>query len=153
MILFSVNGICQGVSEEIYCNIRKCIDYVKRNDVSNFEKGKYQIDEDRLFMNIAEYETKEEETCIWEAHRKYLDLHFIISGSEIIKIGNLNEMQIEGYDEEQDYVKVVGRGMADIALTEGSFLLLFPEDVHMTSVKYDKKAKIKKAIFKILIEK
>ena len=93
----------------------------------NNEKGygfiEYKEDED-IFVNITEYETKEKKETYWEAHKKYLDLHFIISGTEKVCIGSLFKMNYVDYDS---------------------------CDVHKTGIVCDGKTKVKKAIFKIRI--
>ena len=46
---------------------------------------------------------KEEKDCFWEAHRKYLDFHFILEGKENIAVDHINHQKIkEEYNEEKD---------------------------------------------------
>ena len=148
-------GIYKGLlaKEENYnVQILKCLNYIEQNDgLEQTENGKYAIEDEDIFVNITEYETKEKKETYWEAHKKYLDLHFIISGTEKVCIGSLFKMNYVDYDAERDLVQVEGDGYAEVVLERGDFLLLDSCDVHKTGIVCDGKTKVKKAIFKIRI--
>lgn len=150
MILFHLNGKVTGV-EEIQDSIKKCLDFIQNNDMNKIEKGIHLIEDKDLYVNIAAYRTKDEGDCIWEAHRQYLDLHYMIHGEEKIKIGNLSDMKVLQYVEEQDYLSVEGSDYTEIILKQDGLLLLYPEDVHKTAISNNNIEMIKKAIFKIRI--
>lgn len=38
------------------------------------------IAEHKIFCNPVSFTSKPEEACIYEAHKKYIDLHYIVSG-------------------------------------------------------------------------
>lgn len=136
--------------------LRKCQAFISSHDMKNLPCGKYEIDGEKLYVNVVSYDTKDERECIWEAHREYLDVHYIIKGKELIKLANINDMNIRGYIEEKDFVKLDGTESSFIYLLEGQYLTLFFEDAHMTGGCIGKPQVIKKAIFKIskkLLEK
>ena len=78
--------------EKTYSNLSKdlltCFEYTKKNSLADFEKGSYKIDGNEIFVNIVGYETCEKEDRFWEAHKKYIDVHLLLEGSE--KIADLN---------------------------------------------------------------
>lgn len=113
--------------------------------------GKHYIDGDNLYVNILQYETKDETNCIWESHKQYLDLHYIISGQEIIGISDIRNMLIGEYEEAKDYVHINGSFDAKILCKTGSLLLINPEDAHKTAIKANEPCLVKKAVFKIRI--
>ena len=54
---------------------------------------------------LNEYETKDQADCFWEAHRKYLDFHYVLDGTERIAIDHINNQTIiEEYDKPTDCV-------------------------------------------------
>ena len=59
-------------------DLKVCFEYAKKNALSEFDKGSYQLDGDNIFVNIVEYETCGKEQRFWEAHKKYIDIHLII---------------------------------------------------------------------------
>lgn len=131
--------------------VLKCFEYAKSHDLKNFEKGIHEIDGDRLFVNIQEYETKPKEEKSWEAHKDYLDLHFMIDGCEQIDTGNISKMKLLEYVKKDDFQALEGDNNASSILNNGDFLLCFPHDGHMPGISFNGSRKIKKAVFKIKI--
>ncbi|MPQ42666.1 YhcH/YjgK/YiaL family protein [Clostridium tarantellae] len=133
-------------------DILECLLYAKENDLVNFETGCHEIDGDRIFVNIVEYETQNREDRFWEAHKKYIDLHLMLKGKEIIDMNFIDNLEIKDYQEESDFLPLEGNESAYVTLENNDFLVCYPEDAHRTAIKVDKKEKIKKAIFKIKIK-
>ena len=131
--------------------LRKIREWIDANDLNSISLGIHEICGNDLYVNILQYETKSEQDCFWEAHKKYLDLHLIISGQESIGISNIENMKIGKYEEDKDYVHVVGDASELITCNTHSFLLLYPEDAHKTSIKVSESQTVKKCVFKIRI--
>ncbi len=131
----------------------KVNEYLSNLDLASFSLGRHDIDGDRLYVNILEYDTRPDEKCIWEAHRTYYDLHYIISGEEVIKVGRVESDKIDSYNEEQDYVALTAKVDSSILCKEGDYLFLDPEDAHLTgSMVGSQPSHVKKAVFKIWIK-
>lgn len=131
--------------------IGRCFDYAAANDLLSFEKGSHPIDGDELFVNIVEYETTTPENRFWEAHRQYLDLHFMLRGPEQIDVNFIDNMEQKAFVEKDDFLPLEGDPNSHVVLNEGDFLLCYPADAHRTAVQVGAPAAIKKAIFKIRI--
>ncbi len=136
---------------EYLADVKKCMEFAETHDLMNFEKGSYEIDGDNLFVNIVEYKTTEAENRFWEAHRYYLDLHFMLRGSEQIDLNFIGNMEQKEFVEKDDFLPLEGEKNSHVILREGDFLLCYPEDAHRTAVAVNGPAEIKKAIFKIRI--
>ncbi|MGL5245178.1 MAG: YhcH/YjgK/YiaL family protein [Sarcina sp.] len=132
-------------------SILECLLYAKENDLVNFDTACYKIDGDRLFVNIVEYETQNREDRFWEAHKKYVDLHLMLRGKEIIDINFIDNLKIKDYEEESDFLPLEGEQSAYVTLEDNDFLVCYPEDAHRTAIKVGGQEKIKKAIFKIKV--
>ena len=63
--------------------IEKAFEYIRATDLKNIKPGKYEIDGENIFALISEYKTKSEQEGKLEAHRKYIDVQYVISGEEI----------------------------------------------------------------------
>ena len=120
---------------------------------SEFEKGSHEIDDDKLFVNIVEYETTTEEKRFWEAHKYYLDLHLMLDGTEQIDVNFIENMEEKVFVEKDDFLPLEGEKNSHVILNNGDFLICYPNDAHRTAVKVNEPIKIKKAIFKIAISK
>ena len=134
-------------------DVLKCLEYTKAHDLLNFEKGSHEIDGDRLFVNIVEYETTTPENRFWEAHKDYLDLHFMLSGKEQIDVNFIDNMEQKEFVLKDDFLPLEGEPNSHVVLTKGDFLICYPTDGHRTAVQVGEPMRIKKAIFKIKIKK
>ena len=131
--------------------IRECFAYAKNHDLVSWEKGRHEIDKDRLFVNIVEYTTTVPEERFWEAHRRYLDVHLMLRGTEQIDLNFIRNMKTGEFVEEEDFLPMVGEKNSSVILRDGDFLICYPSDGHRTAVAADGPQTIKKAIFKVLI--
>lgn len=131
--------------------IKECFEYAKQHDLLQYEKGRHEIDGDRLFVNIAEYETTTAENRFWEAHKNYLDLHLMLNGQEQIDLNFIENMEVKEFVEKDDFLPLEGGKNADVIMRNGDFLICYPGDGHRTAVAVDGPEKIKKAIFKVRI--
>lgn len=131
--------------------IKKCFDYARENDLTQYEKGSYEIEGDRLFVNIVEYETTTAEKRFWEAHKNYLDVHLMLNGQEQIDLNFIENMEQKPFVEQDDFLPLEGGKNGAVILRNGDFLVCYPHDGHRTAVLVDGPEKIKKAIFKVRI--
>ena len=132
--------------------IEKALKYLKDTDLSQIKTGKYQIDGHNIFAVVLEYETKNLEQGLWEAHRKYIDIQYIISGKEKMGYSCIDDMKIPiEYEEKNDIIFFEGQGDY-ITINEGAFALFTPNDVHMPSIKVDNPQCVKKLLIKILVD-
>jgi len=139
----------------LYANLsplfKRAFDYINETDLSALPAGKYEIDGDRLFAMIFEYVTKEPGAGVWEAHRRYIDLQYIVRGTEQIWFGRVDRFRQGVYEEEKDFLPLSGEGES-LTLGEGDFMVLFPADAHMPSMAAYQPTMVKKAVFKIAVD-
>ena len=62
-------------------------EFLSNRDLKNLSEGRYFFDKG-IYCNVESYETKERHR--FEAHKKYIDIQYIISGSEKIIVEDLN---------------------------------------------------------------
>lgn len=133
---------------ETYSRIQKAVDYINSGLVNTLEEGRHEI-ADGVYVNVSSYLTKEKN--IYEAHRKYIDIHYIIEGEERLEVANVMDMEVtEEYVEEKDYLLGRAKGESHI-IKKGQYLVTMPEEAHSPSLCVDKPIMIKKAVFKILL--
>lgn len=131
--------------------IEKGLKFLEENDLSGWENGKYEIEGDEIFVSIQDYKTKPLEEGRFEAHRKYLDIQYIIKGKERLGFGKTeNQSSATDYDEEKDIIFLKGSGNFAFAQA-GDFLIFMPQDAHMPCIAIDEPEYVKKAVVKVLI--
>ena len=99
------------------------------NALTEYEdKAVYPLsDGNRFFLAIQGTKAPD----VAEAHRKYLDIQYIVKGQEVVGYAPLEECQIVGeFSEEKDIGKYTGN-FEYITIGEGMCYVAFPEDAHM----------------------
>ncbi|MGN0017734.1 MAG: YhcH/YjgK/YiaL family protein [Candidatus Gastranaerophilaceae bacterium] len=133
--------------------IKLGLEYLEKTDLMHIENGRYEICGNEVFINIQDYNTKPLAEGKWEAHRKYIDIQYIIEGSENIGVGCIDEfLSSEKYDAEKDLEFLKTEKIQQfITVKENEFLILYPNDVHMPQISCDSTKYVKKAVLKIAI--
>ena len=120
----------------------------------SFSLGRISVDGDRLYMNFSEYDTHELKDGMTEAHRRYVDVMYMVEGAETVYIkpvGKLGKI-IRDYDADSDALLAETESDCNaIRLEAGSFLILFPEDAHAPGCHCDEPGHVKKIIGKVLL--
>lgn len=97
-----------------------------------------------------EYETGSLNFLKFENHKKYIDIHLMIEGSEIIGLNEESNLdRITDYAPAEDFELFTGKPNGEVTLQRGEFLLLFPGEIHVTGGHIGEKTKIKKVVYKI----
>lgn len=131
--------------------IEKAFEYINNTDLKKIMPGKYEIDGENIFALINEYKTKPESEGKLEAHRKYIDVQYVISGKELIGYTPLgNQIILEPYREENDVEFFKGE-KSFTKVSEGMFAIFFPEDVHMPGIITGKISFVKKLVIKVRV--
>lgn len=112
--------------------------------------GRYDIDGEEVYALVQSYETLDEREVKWEAHKKYIDLQFVVKGKEIIGWKPVSELTAETeYDGKNDCILYAADEGTGIKLQNGWFAVLFPEDGHKPKCMWEKSQKVKKIVLKI----
>ena len=80
----------QGVHPGIY----KGLELLRDTDFSKLEDARVEVDGEDLFYLLQSYESKPANDTP-EAHKKYVDIQFLISGREKMGVGALEDMMKE----------------------------------------------------------
>jgi YhcH/YjgK/YiaL family protein len=141
---------------KIYYNlsdrIKKSLDYITQTDLKELQPGKYEIDGENLFALISEYETKTESEGKLEAHKKYIDVQYVIEGEELMGYSPLGNQQVlEPYKEENDIIFFSGE-KSFIRVKKGMFAIFFPADVHIPGICVENKSRVKKLVIKVKVD-
>lgn len=132
--------------------LAKGLAFLQETDLEALEVGRIELDGSALYVLIQEYETRTPEKGKWEAHRRYIDIQYVISGEECIGYRPLEEMETVEYNETKDQAVLRGEG-AMVLAKAGSFGIYFPQDGHQPCMAVDgKPAKVKKAVVKVLAD-
>lgn len=133
-------------------NLDKAIDFIIEGKYKNCKLGKNIIDEDRVYVNLNENIQTKEKGNIVEYHKKYADIHIILEGEEIIGCADFNKsIESQDYDCIKDFALMKGEMNTEFYMDTNKFLILFPYELHMPTLKVKEEKNIKKLVFKVEI--
>ena len=131
--------------------ISKALEYIKSTDLINLSEGKYELDGDDIYASINLYDTKDRKDCYLEAHRKYIDVQYVVTGSELFGYASFNKQKSHSaYNDEKDF-ELFDNEPVFIRFDEGMFAMFFPDDLHMPGIKINDSSKVKKVVIKVKI--
>lgn len=108
-----------------------------------------KLEDDLLYVTRFDYETLPFEDGIFEAHKKYLDVHLLLSGEERVDIAHPETLEL--FEHRDDFYAYHGQAEQTVVLRPGSFLIVFPGDAHRLKVPVNGPAKVSKVVFKLLV--
>lgn len=134
-----------GINEKY----KTALEFLQNTDLKSLENGKYPIQGEDIYIIVQEYETKPEKDGQLEAHKKYTDIQYIITGQEKLGYINIDKFSPKTfYDTDKDII--FGGGNCDfIKANEGDFLIFTPQDAHMPCISINESLQVKKAVIKI----
>ena len=97
------------------------------------------------------YETIPAEESFFEAHKKYLDIHIMVQGSEGVEIAPPEALSEFDRAEANDFYAYRGEGDYKLVLSPGDFLVVFPNDAHRIKMRLDGPETVSKVVFKVKI--
>ncbi len=132
-------------------NIKTGFEWLKTTDLKSIEPGKYIINDGKVWANVQIYDTKTD--ADYEAHRKYIDIQYMITGNELIGVTDISncETTVE-YDSNKDIEFFQNRVEEEYQkLDEGDFLLFYPHDAHKPSINSGGCKTVKKVVVKVAL--
>lgn len=137
----------KGLSEDIYEGLK----YLK-NATPDLACGVHEINP-RVKAIVSEYETKLVNENGYEAHKKYIDIQYMLKGEEknfCLPIEKLRETK--PYKEEIDAAFYeAGIPAQELILGDGYFAIYWPKDGHMPGLRITASIKVVKIILKIAV--
>lgn len=133
--------------------LKEAFDFLESTNWEDLAMGRVEINEDNIFAFHSKYSTKLYDGAIWEAHRKYLDIQFMIEGYEKIGICDIEKMFVNReYSEEADAVLGIAEAEKEVFLREGDFVILFPKEAHVPGITIKDSEPVHKIVVKIPLE-
>jgi biofilm protein TabA len=125
--------------------------FLRRADVAQLPDGRHEIDGVRLFVIVSRGQGRGREQSLLEAHRRYIDVQFVISGEDSIgwlPLADCRQVSAP-YDEGKDLEFFLDRPATWLALSPGAFAIFYPEDAHAPLAK---QGPVHKAVVKVAVD-
>ena len=107
--------------------------FLSETDFSKIELGRYELDGDNIFYMVQSYDTDPDKT-ISEAHKKYIDIQYMVEGEEIIGVADISEDKELTEAKEENDVWFYNCKTEPLVLSAGKYMVLYPNDLHCPGV-------------------
>ena len=107
--------------------------FLSETDFSKIELGRYELDGDNIFYMVQSYATDPDKT-ISEAHKKYIDIQYMVEGEEIIGVADISEDKELTEAKEENDVWFYDCKTEPLVLSTGKYMVLYPNDLHCPGV-------------------
>lgn len=108
------------------------LEFLRRAGVEKLPAGRHAVDGERIYAIVEQREAVGRGRAVLEAHRRYIDLQYTVSGNEVMGWRALAECgQPKGpFSEERDVGFFEGDPLFWMPVPAGYLAVFFPEDAH-----------------------
>lgn len=149
MIVGNIHHLQSRLPQEL----REAIEHIKAHVSETTEKGKHDIDGNRLFYLISEDMTEPFEKRRAEYHARYLDIQIVLKGQEGMTFSTLpaGTPETDWLAEKDIAFLPEGEQEKTVILNEGDFVVFYPGEVHKPLCAVGAPAQVRKAVVKLLV--
>ena len=155
MIVGSLSQVAQQAATPP--GIQKALDFLQRAVNEDLPDGRVTIDGSAVYALVQSYESRaENDNPTFEAHRRYVDIQYIVSGSEVLGWAPLDELSVTvPYDGEKDALlgTVPPEAATLIRFAAGQAIVLYPTDAHAPGLAAGEPGPVKKTVVKIALDR
>ncbi len=137
----------------------KAFEILTDKTLAKKEDGKYPVDGEKIYYTLQRYTTKPMfnpqvglgVSSNLEAHRKHIDIQFLLEGVEILGYTPLKGLTTaEGYNPQKDIAFFnTPKEITKVILEPGLFCILFPDDAHLPCCQLAGPTEVRKVVIKI----
>ena len=138
--------------ENVHPKFSLAFDFIEDVMRNGAEVGRYELDGSDVYAMVQEYVGKEDHP-LFEGHRKYIDIQFVLSGLEYVEVAAPSACALETpYAEDKDIEFFTCHGSkVTMVWGEGDLGIFYPQDLHKPAIGCDEGGLIRKILVKIRI--
>jgi biofilm protein TabA len=130
-------------------NFEKSFAFIKEYLKAPKENGTYEIDGQSVYALVMDVQLKDMGRM--ETHKKYIDIQYIVKGSEIVRLINKQYLEVEeDCTPKRDVIFYKpNKGSSEVKFFENNFMIFFPEDGHEPGILLEESTNTKKIVVKV----
>ena len=136
---------------EMHPAFKEAFEFIKMSTLAELPVGRHEINGDRLFCLVAKEKGRSRAEVKLEAHRKYIDIQYVISGTDEMgwrPTATCDSID-QSYNADNDIEFFKDDPQTWTKVPAGSFAIFFPKDAHAPMVSDEE---IHKVVLKVLLE-
>lgn len=114
--------------------LARAFDWLTATDLRALPDGRIEIEPGELAAIVQSYVTKPRSEGRLEAHRRFIDIQYVIDGEERMGWAPLADLSPDGEFDEGSDVGFYGGAGELVSVKAGSFAVFFPHDAHMPCI-------------------
>ena len=120
----------------LHSHFPKAFEFLSGPDLADLEPGRHEIDGDSLYAIVIKSAGQAKDQAKLEAHRKYIDIQFVVAGLDEIGWRNASSCKniAKPFDADSDAGLFTDPVSSWFTVQPGHFALFFPEDAHAPGV-------------------
>ena len=122
--------------QQVHPRFAAAFKFLKENDLLNMPVGKVYLEGDDLFVNVLDFQGKEEGEAKMETHKDYIDIQIPINGTEIMGWKSALDLKeiTHPYQAEKDVAFFADKAVNRLVVEPGTMAIFFPEDGHQPGI-------------------
>ena len=142
-----------SVYEKLHPGFNSAFYFLRKTDLATISEGRYAIDGERIYALVQSYDTKPLAEGLLEAHTRYIDIQYLITGEELIGYAPLADQAVRTpYDTDKDIAFLEGAA-EPIRVQQGQFAIFFPHDAHMPGRTTGEPKLVRKVVIKVAVKR
>ncbi|WP_314315516.1 YhcH/YjgK/YiaL family protein [Negativicoccus succinicivorans] len=147
-------SLLRKYQDHLHERVYKYLEMLRNANWAEMTDGRMEL-YDGDYMNIETGMTKAVEECRWEAHRRHLDIQYVVTGAESVEWAPLLLGKVEEDRPDDDVYFYTAESIAAGATIHhqaGRFSIFIPEDLHRPLLAPQEPASIRKAVVKVSLK-
>ncbi len=137
-------------------SLRKALDFLAAHRTGEGLPARLEVDGARVYAMLQSFETSPAGPLVeLEAHRRYIDIQYVVSGGEVMGWAHLSAVQsLSAYNPEKDVQTgtLPAAEVSPVLVRAGQACVFFPEDAHAPKLAWGKPDKVVKIVVKVAVE-
>ena len=154
MIVAKLDQIAQQAA--VSPRMRKGLDFLLNLDPQALEPGTIEIDGQEVYAMVQSYTSRPvTEDPRFEAHKKYIDIQYLVSGAEAMGWAPQDQLAVSlSYLDEKDIMlgTVPAEVRTLVPFSAGYAILLYPTDAHGPGLAAGEPEPVVKVVVKVLLD-
>lgn len=128
---------------------KNAFDWIRKNG-HTLPDGEHTIEGRDIYANIQSIQTTPIQDALFEVHEKYIDIHYCLSGGELIGYAPVGKLIEKELNTEKDYqLFLPTKAFRTYIMRPDDFAIFFPGEYHMPKLQNGINQDVKKVVIKI----
>lgn len=128
------------------------LDFLAKADTADFTARTVEIDGKDVYAMYQPTTTEGETGRFYEAHRTYIDIQYVVSGEEVIRVADVGRLRTSTpYGADRDVAFYHLAPGTDVKLLPGDFAILYPHDAHLPKLPLTSPGPVRKIVVKVRV--